>query len=304
MRLVAQRPAALRIGTADGSEAEQFYRIRGVVRLEDGSIVVGDGGSSQLRFFDPHGKHIRSAGRAGSGPGEFRELLWLSGTAADTLVAWDVGSRRIVVYDRHGNFARSYAVPADPEFPLAVPEQVYPDGSILSLAGPPREEADSAGKGYWSVIALRHTASDGADLGRVAVVRQQRCPEPGCARRMSGYRAVWATAETGVYYHEPGHAGLVRFGVGDRVELAFSDLQTPSDTVSPITDLRVDRNGLLWMRRTSGLWIAYGLDGERRIEATVPSDVRVYEITSTYVLGVSRDEFGVEYVELLDLEPR
>lgn len=78
----------------DGSPETEFLRIRGVVRLPSGQIVVANAGTSELRVFDRAGRYLATAGRNGEGPGEFRypELVGRSG---DTLLAWDGRLRRV-----------------------------------------------------------------------------------------------------------------------------------------------------------------------------------------------------------------
>ena len=56
------------IGVEDGAEEYQFYQIGGALRLEDGSILVTDGGSGELRFYDASGEFERAVGRKGAGP--------------------------------------------------------------------------------------------------------------------------------------------------------------------------------------------------------------------------------------------
>ena len=43
----------LEIGKVTGEPGYEFDQIAGLVRLDDGRIVVADGGSSEVRFFDP-----------------------------------------------------------------------------------------------------------------------------------------------------------------------------------------------------------------------------------------------------------
>jgi hypothetical protein len=54
------------------------------VRFDDGSLVVADGGSLELRFFTAEGRHLRTVGGKGAGPGEFMTLTALkrNGNAA------------------------------------------------------------------------------------------------------------------------------------------------------------------------------------------------------------------------------
>lgn len=296
-------PVAIRLGAAQGAEVEQFYQIRSVVHMKDGRIVVADGGSNEIRFFDADGRHVRTVGGDGAGPGEFKNLRWLRRTPTDTLVAWDGQLMRVVVFDSAGNAVRSFPIATDPEFFLSIPESIYPDGSILSLAGPPVEEADSIGNGYWSIVALHRTGPTGEDLGRVALVKQQRCLEPGCARRVNAFRSVWAPAADGVYYHEAGSNAIQTLDQTGEPEGRFilTDVPTASDTAAAFEQMQVDSEGRIWLHATSGSWHAFSSAGSHNFEVRVPASLDVHVITSEYVLGVTRDDAGVEYVELLEL---
>ena len=74
------------VGTQAG-EIYEFYRVAGAARLTDGRIVVADGGSLSLRFFDSTGSFIESVGGRGEGPGEFQAMTFFSVVQGDTLVA-------------------------------------------------------------------------------------------------------------------------------------------------------------------------------------------------------------------------
>ena len=77
------------IGTQAG-EMYEFYRVAGGARLTDERIVVADGGSRSLRFFDSTGSFLKSVGGRGGGPGEFQDLSFFSVMQGDTLVAGDI----------------------------------------------------------------------------------------------------------------------------------------------------------------------------------------------------------------------
>jgi hypothetical protein len=104
-----QSRSRLRIGEAEGPEHLLFSGIGGAARLSDRRIGVTDRGSSSLRFFDDNGRYIASAGRRGSGPGEFHQFspltLWVTPTG--TLVVHDGGNGRVNVFDSEGSFSRS-----------------------------------------------------------------------------------------------------------------------------------------------------------------------------------------------------
>jgi hypothetical protein len=82
---LSSAPAVV-IGNRDG-EAYELARVSGAVRLTDGTIVVADGATSQLRFFDATGRHLRSIGGRGGGPGEFNELGLITKLTGDTIAA-------------------------------------------------------------------------------------------------------------------------------------------------------------------------------------------------------------------------
>lgn len=62
-----------RVGDDENDEAHWFSSIRGVGRLSDGSVAVVDRTSAEIRIFDETGRHLRSMGRPGEGPGEFSD---------------------------------------------------------------------------------------------------------------------------------------------------------------------------------------------------------------------------------------
>ena len=95
------REPTLVIGNQTG-EPYLFSRIAGAVRLADGRIVVADESSKQLRFFDSSGKFLHTAGRAGQGPGEFRDLRSLYRLQGDSLAAGDGGEA--LIFSATGEF--------------------------------------------------------------------------------------------------------------------------------------------------------------------------------------------------------
>jgi hypothetical protein len=60
------------IGGDEGDPQQHFQHVWFSRRLPDGRVVVAVGG--ELRWFGPDGKYLRTMPRAGSGPGEFREI--------------------------------------------------------------------------------------------------------------------------------------------------------------------------------------------------------------------------------------
>ena len=74
----------------------EFYRIRGLKQRLDGSFVVVNRGSQQVRLYSRAGDFLGALGGPGEGPGEFNNL-WRVELVADTAFALDTDGRVTVV---------------------------------------------------------------------------------------------------------------------------------------------------------------------------------------------------------------
>lgn len=109
---LADSPSLI-IGVVDGDPEYQFVDVVGATRRRDGTIVVADRGTSNLRFYDARGKFIRSSGRNGAGPGEFRMLGDFIPLENGFLVT-DWRLPRISLLDANGKYQRSMTEPVSP----------------------------------------------------------------------------------------------------------------------------------------------------------------------------------------------
>jgi hypothetical protein len=100
---------ALIIGR-DGDARYEFAEIVGGGRFSSGEWVLFDRGSRQLRVYTTRGEHLRSVGRAGDGPGEFRDVLHMSVGADDGSYIYDQLLRRVTVVDGSGRIAGTFAL--------------------------------------------------------------------------------------------------------------------------------------------------------------------------------------------------
>lgn len=83
--------------TLSGSgPAHEFFRVRGVKQRADGSLVLADRTSRQIRHYSREGEFLGALGGPGRGPGEFRSLERVE-TVADTVFALDSDGRVTVV---------------------------------------------------------------------------------------------------------------------------------------------------------------------------------------------------------------
>lgn len=125
-------------GVLAGPEHE-FFRIAGVSRLRDGTLVVADRGSLELRFYGEDGLLLRSVGREGGGPGEFQNLAGLWNMAGDTVAVWDDFARRLQYFSPDGALVGAKSMVEAPfaEFLSPVPQAVLADGRIAAFLSSP-----------------------------------------------------------------------------------------------------------------------------------------------------------------------
>jgi hypothetical protein len=79
----------VRIGVVDGPPEMTLGLVVGAVRLDDARVAVADRLAHAIRFFDERGAHVRSIGREGEGPAEFRDVTWLGACPDGVLLAPD-----------------------------------------------------------------------------------------------------------------------------------------------------------------------------------------------------------------------
>jgi hypothetical protein len=118
------------IGT-EAAEPHLLFGVTDAVRLPTGRIVVAHCGTSELRYFDPHGRHIRTVGGRGGGPGEFRRRVTdLFSAGADTVaVVEDLYAAFVAhFFDGQGDHVRSVRMPDG-----AAPKGRLDDGSLIAV---------------------------------------------------------------------------------------------------------------------------------------------------------------------------
>ena len=87
--------------------AHEFYQARSMKQRPDGSLMIADGSSGEVRVFSATGEFLASFGGRGDGPGEFRSLRGIE-NAGDTVVAF--GRTRVVVAAPDLSVVRTFGV--------------------------------------------------------------------------------------------------------------------------------------------------------------------------------------------------
>lgn len=93
----------LRIGVLDGPEELTLGSVDQIAVGAVGGIYVFDEQVPALRYYDAAGTYVRTLGRRGSGPGEYRKLCWGLAVRGDgKVVLHDFRNNRLNLYEPDG----------------------------------------------------------------------------------------------------------------------------------------------------------------------------------------------------------
>jgi hypothetical protein len=105
---LAEQPRLV-IGQVEGEVPYLLSDVTGALRMDDGRIVIADGQSREVRFFDANGEFLKTVGGPGEGPFEFPQSLFsLERCGSDRIYAHDRYAQRIVAWNGAGEFLRSF----------------------------------------------------------------------------------------------------------------------------------------------------------------------------------------------------
>jgi hypothetical protein len=138
---------AVEIGVVDGPAEYQFSAIVSAFQLPDGTLVVANRNPPQLRVYDAAGQYLRSIGRLGSGPGEFR-LIFSADRLHDTLRVYDPMNSRISLFNVQGDLLSAHQIGAGQPSPATM-FILFPggrDGSFLARSNAPSPATDGPGR--------------------------------------------------------------------------------------------------------------------------------------------------------------
>ena len=213
----------LRIGSVAGGP-EEFGRIRSLIADDAGNVYVADNLADEVRVFDAEGRHVRTIGRRGAGPGEFEDLYsvaWLG----DQLAAMDPRNARISVLTPEGDW-----IDAIRHFPISGPPtliRLHPVGSDAFYA-PIIDGADGG------LRFVRITGDGPSDT-----ITPPRAPEGAartgvlCHRPDGGIQSITVPDGPSSVYGFPPPGGAIATSWTERYEVAF--LTTGGDTTRVVS---------------------------------------------------------------------
>lgn len=107
-----------RIGSVDSEGPDLFGQVTALEADPLGRIYVLDGQAQEVRVFNPDGTHLRTIGRKGGGPGEFKQAIGMLWAPDGRLWVVDPSNARYSVIDTAGRYVSAhrrtiggYAVP-------------------------------------------------------------------------------------------------------------------------------------------------------------------------------------------------
>lgn len=353
-----------RVGVVSGDPAYQLSDVAYAARLSDGGVVVVDGGSSEVRWYDSDGGFRSRAAGPGEGPGELLRVVGAALTPGDTLVLYDARNRRLSWFASDGTVSRLRRLALGPGSEIGL--HPLQDGRLLAteerhtlnLAGdeynPARDSvlvllATGANESVDTVMRLPgsealtwvdyeggtpvgtmqttlpfgEVALAGGTADRIAVVGAGR---DELALFDTGARLVRVARRSDVdplqvsssmrQQYVAAAVDRVRstgLPVG-RVEAAAEERLTflPEERAVPAFDrLLTDAvGGQIWLRDylpewRSGearSWTVYDLAGQVVGRLTTPAGFEVMQVGDGHIVGVERDEMGVEYVVVFPVQ--
>ena len=198
----------LRIGTLDGPMEYIFGNVTGAIRLEDGSVVIADEQSYNVRRYDASGRHVWTSGRHGEGPGEYGGLRLLRGCPGATITVFDWHLDRITELDSDGNVTNTRALNAAGINAYQEPV-CTPDGDLVFRPWPDSDLTVAAGEHHRWEMELSWARGDSVVTLRSGIPGTERTRYGNSdGPRTWGRTMVFAVTPTGVWYGSADHYEL------------------------------------------------------------------------------------------------
>lgn len=329
-------------GTSSGHGTAQpwyeFNRIGGVRQLSDGRVVVVDGGSREVRFFDSRGQFLHRFGGKGRGPGEFGgSPVLVNAFQRDSLLIFDP---RPVRFHFLSPDADGYRLVRPATWSGATPPVGFISPNVLVGLMHLHRPTTTGVYEVPLVYAWIHIATGKRTLVDSFTVRPQYTVEfvnsiaygglipfssrPSAAVTRNGALVTdGALPEIKEYDIEGQLTRIIRVDEPRR-RIMNTDIQRyvevtgkPTYPEIPIPELMpafesllVDDEGWLWAkvyewdpaRRPE--WVGFDPDGQAHGSIRMPVGFRVQQIAGDFVLGVWTNELDVEYVRRYRVDRR
>lgn len=322
---------------ARGAGGPFFDRISGVTTTSGGTVAVVDGGAI-LTLVAPTGE-VRTFGEAGEGPGEFVSPTLLASRNTDSIPIYDFRLRRLHLVDPDNlgyrivsGFPRGepvgwidgWAAIANRDLPRPRTPGMHPrtyeyswfnaeDGSntkFLEIVVARMFTNDPPNVSYVPFLNSRPVVALGTDG---VLIAPDNGPDVRFFDRDGKVRQTWTSQVPPRPVDEP----LLRAAVADFearterdgswFERALSEMTLP-DELPYFGQIIVEDDGTRWLKRfrapgiaENDTWRVFSADGTLIGRVETPARLEVHEVGADFVLGVWKDDLGVESVRRYSL---
>ncbi|SHG47077.1 6-bladed beta-propeller protein [Fodinibius roseus] len=146
------------IGENTGADANYFLASPYQIRTDNRqNIYIAEGQQKTIMVFGPHGKHLRSIGRSGKGPGEFPSGPRFHFNNENKIVALDMVSQRVTWFSKKGDILSEYA-PSQSGMVWSEKFFQTADGNYIMLKKP-RDIGESDPSNYREYVFHRYSKS-------------------------------------------------------------------------------------------------------------------------------------------------
>lgn len=97
----------LSVGEAEGRKEYMLSRIIDIAVDSNGNIYAADRKENHIKVFDRNGRHVRTIGRPGQGPGEFDLVSRIQITPQDELMVYDRRAFKLTFFSLDGSYLRT-----------------------------------------------------------------------------------------------------------------------------------------------------------------------------------------------------
>ena len=326
------------LAESGSGDPHNFYRVRSMKRLSDGSLVVANRGSNEIRMFSADGVFVRSAGGYGEGPGEFSNLQQIV-LAGDSIIAEDTRARvtlfgpqlehiRTTQLDDYVHSLRylgggTLVVQSIMHFPELYGTVRYPEALLLyDLEG---TRGDSIGSTPGAESYVTEVLSGSPLFEKQTLVETHEGTIYSGASDHMQIEELGPGGDTIRILRIPGFPLSLTTEQVEAERQARLDIPLPQGVTSlppyfveavenmpsPATrpaysQMLVDPTGAIWLRPFRGFseeggpedWLVLGPDGRWLGSIEIPEDFRVMDIGVEEILGIWTDELDVQHPQL------
>lgn len=246
---------SLVIGTQVG-EPYQLARVAGGARLMDGRIVIADGGSGTLRFYDSTGTFLSMVGGAGEGPGEFRLLMSFFALPGDTLVAGSIiGDGEMSYFTGSGEYLQRIMLQGErtgptPEMPMVLAPL---DGTGTRLIGViPMVSPYQNGERWIDSFPVKIVDAKNAELHSLGTAASMEAVMHEGRPNKPWFSATAAFASDGrhIYLGFGSEYAIRVYSATGVLERVIQRAWTPTEVTQQDIDTFVEEWGKRWIRST------------------------------------------------------